>query len=518
MFKISRILSRSSIRSSLKIPCSSCSSSINQPTSASATQPIAGLSNDSRELYGQPTSSTHPHLMVENELVPGITKDEFLERRHKFMKNLIESSAPGLNHIVVIPSASKVYMTEKIPYVFRQNSDFLYLTGCQEPDSAMVMVGRDADKFISTMFVRKRDAHSELWDGPRTGVERAPEFFGIEQALPFTELKAFLKMLMKEQKNAKLWFDYSNKIHPEVSSIMSRFSDEKEHQGERESPRAHIHQMRLVKSPAEQGLMQRACQIASEAIVAGMAATGRVALTEHQLFATLDYECRMRGAEWLAYPPVVATGNNATIIHYINNTQHMRHGQLVLVDSGCEYHGYASDITRTWPVNGKFSSAQTVLYELVLELQLEVIDLCRDMPSLDNLFQYMCRSLGKKLKEAGVLSSTIPSENLAKCVFQMAFEFCPHHVSHYLGMDIHDTATIKRSINLKPGMVVTVEPGVYINQNNTDARPEFRGCGIRIEDDILVTEGGPIVLSESCPKEIAEIEKIMSSKSTIESS
>lgn len=514
MFNLSRFIYSSSIRSSLRISCSFCSSSISHPTGGeTASQRSSSQNYEPQELYGQPTSGTHPHLMAENELVPGITKDEFQERRHVLMKKLTESSAPGLNHVVVIPSSTDVYMTEKIPYVFRQNSDFLYLTGCQEPDSAVVLVGRDAEKFISTMFVRKRDAHSELWDGPRTGVERAPEFFGIDQALPFSELKAFLKMLMKEQKNAKLWFDHSNKIHPEVSSIMSPFSDQNEPKCE--SPRPHIHQMRLIKSPAEQSLIRRACQISSEAIAGAMAVT-RPGFTEHQLFATLDYESRMRGAEFLAYPPVVATGNNATIIHYIKNTQVLKHGELVLVDSGCEYHGYASDITRTWPVSGKFTDAQRVLYEIVLEIQLEVIDLCRDMPSLDSLFQFMSRSLGKKLKEAGVFSSTLPDGNLAKCVFQIAFEFCPHHVGHYLGMDIHDTATIKRNIKLKPGMVVTMEPGVYIAQTNTDARPEFRGCGIRIEDDILVTEGGPIVLSESCPKEISEIEKIMSSNNSIE--
>ncbi|XP_075226557.1 xaa-Pro aminopeptidase 3 isoform X2 [Lycorma delicatula] len=487
MFSLSsRVFSRCNIQSSILciVHCKHCT------TSQKSRQPLQSDNLNSpqkNDFYGQPTPYTHPHLMKEGELIPGIELNEFKERRNRLMHKVV-STTHNRYHLAVIPSAPKIYMTEKIPYVFRQNSDFLYLTGCMEPDSVLVLSGDSSENFKSTIFLRKRDPHSELWDGPRT------------------ELKLFLMSHMKSYPGLVLWYDYLNAVNTEVHSVMTSVIDGANGKQIWESPRYFTHQLRLIKSPVEQRLMQESCNIASTAVSKAMAVT-RPGITEHQLFATVDYESRMKGAEILAYPPVVAAGNNATIIHYINNTQQTQSGDMVLMDAGCEYHGYVSDITRTWPVDGKFTDPQRVLYEIILALQLELIQISKNFPSLDDLFHFMCRSLGYKLDEAGVFSSNVPKDKLA----QVAYEFCPHHVSHYLGMDVHDTALIKRSIPIKHGMVITIEPGVYISKNNVLARPEFRGMGIRIEDDILVTDSGPVVLSALCPKEIDEIEKIVSS-------
>lgn len=254
--------------------------------------------------------------------------------------------------------------------------------------------------------------------------------------------------------------------------------------------------------------MRRTCAIASAAINETMRETRPDLDTEHQVFARVDYKCRMAGANRLAYPPVVAAGRNATIIHYVQNTQLVRAGEMVLMDAGCEYGGYSSDITRTWPAGGRFSDAQRVLYEVVWQLQHELIGtLCRDGGrTLDELFDTMCLRLGQLLQEAGLVKRTLAGGELVRA----AFSFCPHHVSHYLGMDVHDTPLMSRQLPLRPGMVCTVEPGVYIDAMRADVPAEFRGVGVRIEDDVLIGENGDVeVLTQACVKEPRELEALV---------
>jgi len=212
----------------------------------------------------------------------------------------------------------------------------------------------------------------------------------------------------------------------------------------------------------------------------------------------------MKGAQYLAYPPVVAGGPRANTIHYTNNDQLINDGHMVLMDAGCQYYGYTSDVTRCWPINGRFSPAQLEAYEAVLDVQLDLIRFCQELPTLDNLFQRMCRQLGRNLTELGFGKS-----KNAACLerIQMAYSFCPHHVSHYLGLDVHDTARIKRNLPLQPGMVITIEPGLYVDVNQSLAPSRYHGIGLRIEDDILITESGAVeVLTASCPKTVEDIE------------
>ncbi|XP_018327487.1 xaa-Pro aminopeptidase 3 [Agrilus planipennis] len=456
--------------------------------------------------YGQPTSNTHPHLIRPGEITTGIAKHEFEQRRQKFVEKLLTSALKNENsakqHIIVIPSASKSYMSDKIPYVFRQNSDYLYLTGCQEPDTCLVITTTTSSQdYKVILFLRNKDSHSELWDGPRTGIEDASNFFGVNQGLPMTELETFLNLYFKSHPQTMLWYDFLTPIQGNIHNIMKKLQNGMTNNFW-DTPVPFVHELRLIKSPAEIQLMQKSCDVASEAIMKSIIHS-KPGSTEHEIFATVDYECRMNGAEFLAYPPVVAGGNRATIIHYINNNQVVNDGEMVLMDAGCEYHGYSSDITRTWPINGKFTPQQRIIYEIVETVQAQIIQWCAHFPSLDQLFDSMCILLGKYLQEVGL----IPKKASQKEVIRGAYSFCPHHVSHYLGMDVHDTPSIPRKIKIVPGMIITVEPGIYIS-NQLNVPEEFRGIGVRIEDDVLITESGPVVLSAKCRKSREDIEKI----------
>lgn len=455
--------------------------------------------------FGQPTPQTHPHLMKEGEVVPGIQLEEFKSRRSKLMERILTNNLTGRNsspsHVVIIPSASTVYISDKIPYVFRQNSDFLYFTGCQEPNSLLILTAK-GDDISSTLFMRKKDPHSELWDGPRTGVEASVPLFGVEQSLPVEEFERFFVSFVNENKRSMIWYDSANVIQSELHRKLTHLIKIADNQMFT-CPKPMIHQMRLIKSKAEIDLMQKSCDIASDAISKTISIS-RPGMSEHELFATMDYESRINGAEFLAYPPVVASGENACTIHYIKNNQIIKDGDMVLMDAGCEYHGYTSDITRTWPTNGTFSPQQRILYEIILEVQKEMILKMRERPSLDQVFQDMCSMLGKRLQEINLIPKHFGGEK----VIAAAYNYCPHHVSHYLGMDVHDTGTVSRSVKVQPGMVVTVEPGIYVSPKNQFAPPEFHNLGIRIEDDVLIQEGEPLVLSRRCPKEIEHVEAL----------
>lgn len=249
--------------------------------------------------------------------------------------------------------------------------------------------------------------------------------------------------------------------------------------------------------------MQEAGRITAQAFRRTMAFS-RGDVDESVLFAKFDFENRIHGANFLAYPPVVAGGNRANTLHYINNNQIIKDGEMVLLDGGCEYFGYVSDITRTWPVNGRFNAAQAELYEAVLEVQRSCLSLCSPGVSLDHIYSTMLALLGRQLKRLGILKAGTSDADVLKA----ARRYCPHHVGHYLGMDVHDTPELSRSQPLRPGMVITIEPGLYICEDDDQAPEHFRGLGVRIEDDVVIREkGGPLVLSCGAPKTIADVEK-----------
>ncbi|XP_037544802.1 xaa-Pro aminopeptidase 3 [Nematolebias whitei] len=451
---------------------------------------------------GQPSSYTHPHLIKHGEVTPGIAQTEYELRRQK-LASLIEAQADKLgpstsssNHVVIILSHPTRYMTNDIPYPFHQNQDFLYLTGFLEPDSALVLHGNGRpDQAI--LFVPRRDPGRELWDGPRSGRDGAAALTGIERVHHTEEQGLVLKSL----KGSQFWYDTPCPSHPQLhqTHVLPVLQT-----GSTSRPvRPLVHSLRAVKSSAEVSLMQEASRITAQAFRRTMALS-QGDVDEAVLFAKFDFENRIHGANFLAYPPVVAGGNRANTLHYINNNQIIKDGEMVLLDGGCEYFGYVSDITRTWPVNGRFSPAQAELYEAVLEVQLSCLSLCTPGVSLDHIYSAMLALLGRQLKRLGILKAGTSDADMLKA----ARQYCPHHVGHYLGMDVHDTPELSRSQPLRPGMVITIEPGMYISEDNNQAPEHFRGLGVRIEDDVVIQdEGGPLILSSGAPKTIADVEK-----------
>ncbi|XP_022108080.1 probable Xaa-Pro aminopeptidase 3 isoform X1 [Acanthaster planci] len=464
-----------------------------------------------KRYLGQPTPFTHKHLLKTNEITPEITRQEYMDRRTDLMSAIGRSfsSASGSEHVVVVLSADKKYMTDDIPYPFRQNTSFLYLTGFQEPDSALVLesiLGRNLPEHKATLFVQQRDPERELWDGPRAGTEGALQFLGIHECQPIGDFSEKLHSLASSKSELVAWYDVFKPPHAALhKEVQETFVQQCRNRGHPVNILENVLQsQRVIKSPAEQNLMQTSASVAANAIKDVMEFS-QPGINESILYAKLDYSCRIRGAEFLAYPPVIAGGNRANTLHYISNNQEILNNELVLMDAGCEYHGYASDITRTWPVNGRFTDPQAQLYQAILDVQKDCIEMCTVGGTLDQVYHFMLAELGKRLQEMRILPSGLAEWEICK----MAKQYCPHHVGHYLGMDTHDTGRISRSSQLQHGMVVTIEPGLYIPELDTSAPAKYRGIGIRIEDDILITDKGPEILSAECPKEIEELEKLI---------
>lgn len=302
-----------------------------------------------------------------------------------------------------------------------------------------------------------------------------------------------------------VWYDWMKPSHAQLhSDYMQHLTEAKARSKNKvRGVQQLIQRLRLVKSPAEIKRMQIAGKLTSEAFIETMFAS-KAPVDEAFLYAKFEFECRARGADVLAYPPVVAGGNRANTLHYVKNNQLIKDGEMVLLDGGCESACYVSDITRTWPVNGRFTAPQAELYEAVLEIQRACLTLCSPGTSLENIYSTMITLMGQKLKDLGIVKNS--KEN----TFKAARKYCPHHVGHYLGMDVHDTPDMPRSLPLQPGMVITIEPGIYIPEDDRDAPEKFRGLGVRIEDDVVVTQDSPLILSADCPKEMNDIEQICS--------
>ncbi|XP_018495231.1 xaa-Pro aminopeptidase 3 [Galendromus occidentalis] len=437
---------------------------------------------------GQPTAETHPHLVRDKQCIPGFTAEELSKRRNAFFALLCKLEPSAERHIAVIPSATKVFMTEKIPFSFRQNSNFYYLCGFSEPNSVLVIHGHKKETPRSVLFVPKHDPANELWDGPRTGPSRAVNLLKVDEAYGVDEVEKFIS----SYPTAKQWSQRTN--FPLVDHLLK----------DSEPFDLAIQKLRLIKSSAEIDVMQRAADITCESLVETIRSSHPFVL-ESQMAAKFEFECRIRGAERLAYPPVVAGGDRANIIHYIASNQCVMANDMVLMDAGAELHLYASDVTRTWPVNGKFTQAQRDVYQLLEEvhgkLMLSLYQF--EYYTLDDLFEQMCLLIARGLQELGIVDPKLTSEAELR---QAGYQFCPHHVSHYLGMDVHDTPLMPRRMKLQKGMVVTVEPGIYIPRKNAKVPMRYRGLGLRIEDDVHLTRDGPRILSAKCPRSLLDIE------------
>ncbi|KAH8115779.1 peptidase M24 [Phellopilus nigrolimitatus] len=416
------------------------------------------------------------------------------------------------NSCMVVSIANPVkYMSGEIFYKFRQASDFWYLTGFQEPESAVVLE-KNSSNYKMTLFCRGKDAAREQWEGSRTDFDTAAAVFGADDVRPIDEFPATLKALSSHYSyvyadgagSARRARQQKSLMRYLTSPSSSRSRAEHEYESaidalssaKRRSLAAEVAKMRNVKSEAEQRVMQQAAQISGRAHAKTMRFT-EPGMPESALSAHFEYICALNGSQRPAYVPVVASGANALIIHYTSNDQVVRDGEMVLIDAGCEYNGYASDITRTYPANGVFTAPQRDLYAAVLAAQKACVALCTEAAqiSLNELHRKSCDLLRVELNQIGF---GLMTGDLERVLY-------PHYLSHPIGIDLHESSHFDRSGRLTSGMVVTIEPGVYVPPSNQFPK-HFHNIGIRIEDEVLVQKEHPVVLSAAAPKEIVDIE------------
>lgn len=426
----------------------------------------------------------------------------FTDNRAKFLDQLRQRGAAA-----VVFTAPEHIRNNDSEYRFRPDSDFYWLTGFAEPEAALVLVpGRSEGE--SVLFLRERVVEEEIWTGERLGLERAVERLGVDEALPITDLFDDLPELLAGQTRIVTALghdDVRDRRMLEVASTLRR----RARGGARSpvewvDPSATLHELRLIKSAPEIERMRTAAGITDEAHRLAMAAA-RPGMNECELDALLDYTFRRRGGTGAAYTNIVAGGANACTLHYITNDRPLDDGQLCLIDAGCEFDYYASDVTRTFPVNGRFEPAQRELYDAVLAAQLAAVEAVRPGATIDIVHRAATLTLCEHLVGLGLLTGD-PAELHGEGAHR---RFMMHGTSHWLGLDVHDRGQYQREGQARPfepGMVLTVEPGLYIPEDATDIDRRFRGIGIRIEDDILVTEQGHDNLTASIPKEIEDVE------------
>ncbi|HKZ80752.1 MAG TPA: Xaa-Pro aminopeptidase [Pyrinomonadaceae bacterium] len=422
----------------------------------------------------------------------------------EFMRRMAQRS------VAIIPSAREATRSNDTNYRFRQDSDFYYLTSFDEPEALAVVAPSREQRY--TLFVRPRDPEREVWDGPRAGVEGAKEQYGANEALPIAEFDTKLEEVL----NGASVLYYRLGINPDLDEVIIRqitrlraLTRKKEFRAPETiiDPGTIIHEMRLFKTSEELELMQRAADIAAEAHCEAMKRV-RAGMKEYEVEALIEHIFRRHGAAAPAYTSIVGGGKNATVLHYVNNTDELRDGDLVLIDAGAEYRGYASDITRTFPINGRFTRPQRDIYDLVLQTQLSCIEMVRSGIDVDALKSHSIEMLTQGMVRLGLLKGE-PEKLIEEEKYK---QFYMHGLGHFLGLDVHDVGRYYEDgqpRKLEPGMVMTVEPGLYIAPTTKDIPVQYLGIGVRIEDDVVVTGNGPRVLTNKVPKQPEEIEALM---------
>ncbi len=429
---------------------------------------------------------------------------EFERRRAQLMRMM----GPGA--IAILPAAPIAMRNRDVEHRYRPDSDFYYVTGFPEPEAVAVLIPqREQAEYV--LFCRERDDEREQWDGSRAGQQGAIEIYGAQDSFPIGDLDEILPRMLEQCERVF----YAMGCNPDLDRRMSEWISKIRSQSRSglEGPLEfialdhYLHEMRLLKSPAEIRAMRTAARISAQAHRRVMQGC-RPGLREYQLEAEFLHECGIRGARHQAYPSIVGSGANACILHYIDNNDAVEDGDLLLIDAGCEYDLYASDITRTFPVSGRFSESQRVLYEAVLKAQGAAIDEVRAGNHWNAPHEAAVLVITEELVRLGILRGAVAQliEDEKHKPFYM------HRTGHWLGMDVHDVGSYKVDGEwrlLEPGMVLTVEPGLYIPAGAEGVDKRWWNTGIRIEDDVLVTEAGPEILSAEAPKAVAEIEALM---------
>jgi Xaa-Pro aminopeptidase len=433
--------------------------------------------------------------------------DEHRQRRMRFMEKLGQGTA-------IVRSASESIMHNDTTYGFRQDSDLFYLTGFDEPEAVAVFAPHMPEEHRFILFVRPKDAELETWSGYRSGVEGAKERYGADEAFPIAEFDAKLPQFI--EKAERIYYKPGHDDPFNLSILHHWQKLLKTHHKRGTAPVAIetlgpiLHSMRMVKSDYELDQMRKAAAIAAQAHIKAMelAKPGRF---EYEIQAEMEYIFRRDGALGPAYPSIVASGSNACVLHYIENKRQLQPGELLLIDAGASVGYYNSDITRTFPIEGRFSDEQRELYSIVLEAQLKAIATVIPGGTFDKMHGTAVRTIVEGLMALGLLVGEI--ETIIKD--ELYKPFYMHRTGHWLGLDVHDPGYYRQGetwLPFQPGQVITVEPGIYIGPGITLAEGQpvvpdrYRGIGIRIEDDVLVTAMGNEVLTEAIPKDIATLE------------
>lgn len=427
----------------------------------------------------------------------------FKDRRARFMAGI------GAGAAAILPSAPVAIRSNDVEFIFRQDSDFHYLTDFAEPESvALFAPGHRDGEFV--MFVRPRDRERETWTGRRAGVEGAMLEYGADKAYVIDELDRVLPRYLESVERVYYPLGINERMNARVLELMRGAQAMRPRTGSGPvamlDPRELIHEARLKKRPEELDAMRRAIAISGEAHREAMR-RARDGMMEWEVEALVDYTFRSRGAAGPSYPSIIASGPNAATLHYINNDRQMVGGDLLLIDAGCEVDFYASDVTRTFPVGARFNSAQRALYSVVLAAQLRGIETVKPGARFDDVHEATLRVLVEGMIDLGLVKGPI-DDALATAAYR---RYYMHRTSHWLGMDVHDVGLYRvggESRALEPSMVLTVEPGIYIAPDDESAPEEMRGVGIRIEDDVLVTADGHEVLTAAIPKTIDEVEAL----------
>lgn len=429
---------------------------------------------------------------------------EFEKRRRKLAKLI------GKDGIAVIPTASTRVRSRDTDYPYRPDSDFYYFTGFSEPNAVMILApGREDGSFI--LCLREKNPLTEIWDGHMEGLNGVKKNYEADQSFDIEDLETILTSLFLGRQ--KVFFTLGqDEVLDKI--LMKSFNAVRAGQrrggvvpSEIQALEPLVHEMRLIKSKYEIGLMKKSAKISVDAHKR-IFENCKPGVFEYQIEADIIHEFGKHGAV-PAYTSIVASGQNACTLHYISNRDKMKSGQLLLTDAGCENEMYAADITRTIPVSGEYSKEQKEIYELVLEVQKNAINSIKPGQTFEGLQSDAIKGLTKGLKKLGLLKGRV--DQLIKS--EAYKDFYMHGIGHWLGMDVHDVGSYMdqkgKSRKFENGMVLTIEPGIYISKKNKNVPTEYRGIGIRIEDDVLVTKSGCDVLTKALPKEIGEIESIM---------
>lgn len=466
-----------------------------RPSPTFRTRPrFTVLQNYSRHSFGQPTHETHPHILASGELTPGITALEYHERRRSLARKLPRDS------IAILAASEVKYRSGPVFYEFHQEPNFFFLTGFDEPEAVCVIKKESDGRFSFNLFVRDKDEEAEKWEGVRSGVEAAKEVFNADESWDVDSVGNILPGMIRD----------ANEVYTDVGvfgkkTAISRFMGGSSPKLDNFSKllqsstvkklRPLMNELRLIKSEAELNNMRRAGQISGAVITESMRQTYK---TERELWNDIQYGFKSQGLSNEAYIPVVGGGANGLSIHYTRNDARLNPGEMVLVDAGGEYGNYVTDITRTWPIDGRFTDPQKDLYNVVLAAQKSCLSMCREdaNTSLDKLHRIAESQLKNGLKDIGFDTSQSGAMDV----------LFPHHVGHSIGLDVHDAPGVPRTETLKENMCITIEPAVYVPEDDERWPEHFRGMGIRIEDSVRVGAEKVEVLTSTAVKEVDHIE------------